>query len=106
MLFLHLQAIDQAYYYILFSRSLNRFYVGVTSDSVECRLQQHWDKLYGSRSFTARANDWEVVLTIPCNSLTQALRIEKYIKRMKSRRFIEQLIEDEAMLNRLKQRFA
>ena len=97
---------DQAFCYILLSRSLNRYYVGATSDSVECRLQQHLDKLYGSRSFTARADDWNVVLTIPCQSLTQALRMEKYIKRMKSRRYIGRLIEDEEMLNRLKQRFA
>ncbi len=96
----------EAYCYILFSKKLNRHYIGSTTGTVEERLQQHLSKLYGGLSFTAKADDWEIFLEISCDALSMALKMEKFIKRMKSRAFIERLSQDDELVNSLKQRFA
>jgi putative endonuclease len=81
----------QFFCYILYSKYLDSFYVGYTSDEVEKRLRQHNSAIYGGSSFTARARDWDIYLTIQCNSITQAILIERYIKRMKSKKYIRNL---------------
>jgi|GEM_PF-1843080 len=43
-------------------------------------------------AFTRIADDWELKLTIACENRLEALKVERYIKSMKSRRFIEKLI--------------
>ncbi len=42
--------------YIIYSNSINRYYVGVTSD-IESRIKKHNSNHKG---FTGRANDWEL----------------------------------------------
>jgi putative endonuclease len=42
-------------------------------------------------NFTKRASDWELFHEIVCNTRTQALEIESHIKRMKSRRYLQNL---------------
>ena len=77
--------------YILFSPSLNKFYIGATSNSAKHRLSQHLSDFYGKRKFTHAANDWYIFLEIPCSSYKQAMAIEKHIKKMKSKVFIHNL---------------
>ena len=77
--------------YILYSRSLGKFYVGATRTSIEDRLILHAKKVYGQKSFTASATDWELYLNIPTQTYEHALRLEKHIKSMKSRKYIENL---------------
>ena len=74
--------------YILHSLKLNRYYVGYTSNLKE-RLIFHENS--ESRKFTSKADDWEHYFTIDCNSKLQAVSIEKHIKRMKSKTYIENL---------------
>ena len=82
--------------YILFSEKLNRFYIG-TTDDVEKRLLEHNLALY-SDSFTSKGIPWELKLSYTCNSSKQAYELERFIKKMKSRKFIERLIEDESII--------
>jgi len=42
-------------------------------------------------SFTANAIDWELFYQIECKNIIQARKIEKHIKAMKSRKYIENL---------------
>jgi len=72
--------------YILYSKKLDRFYIGQTKDLNE-RLLLHTEKQFED-SFTSRANDWKLFHSIPCNSRTQAIQIESHIKKMKSRKYI------------------
>ena len=74
--------------YILHSEKLNRYYTGYTNN-LEERLLFH--KHPESRKFTAKANDWMLFFTIKCNSKKQALSIEKHVKRMKSKKYIQNL---------------
>lgn len=75
--------------YIIFSEKLNRFYIGYTSD-FDLRLDFH---LFSNekRKFTSNAKDWKLFLKIDYLSKTQALAIEKHIKSMKNKIYIENL---------------
>jgi putative endonuclease len=84
------------YVYILYSRKLDRFYVGRTED-LDFRLQLHNNPIE-SRKYTARGIPWELRLKIPCESKEQTIQAEKLIKQMKSRKFIESLLEDELLV--------
>jgi putative endonuclease len=76
--------------YVLYSSSIDQYYVGITTESVESRLYKHNEAFYG-KTFTSKVNDWVVYLEIPCECKQQMFMIEKHIKRMKSKKYIENL---------------
>ncbi|MRT94915.1 GIY-YIG nuclease family protein [Ancylomarina sp. 16SWW S1-10-2] len=77
--------------YILYSKSVDRYYVGCSKD-FEQRLLLHNDKVF-SGSYSTRAKDWGLFYKINCISIAQARRIESHIKSMKSRVYIENLLK-------------
>ncbi len=89
--------------YIIFSEKLNRFYIGVTQEGVEKRILNHNGHGYGERHYTATTNDWELFLFIESTDYSQAVRIEKHIKKMKSKTFIINLKQYPEIIERLKQ---
>ena len=89
--------------YILHSKDLNRFYIGFTTDLIK-RLFHHENP--ESRKFTAKAKDWAVFLEIECETDSQGLSIEKHMKKMKSRVFIENLIQYPEIIERLKEKYS
>ena len=78
--------------YILFSEKLNRYYIG-TTDDVERRLLEHNTFVYAN-SFTSKGVPWQLRFSYSCSSSHQAYSLELFIKKMKSRKFIERLVED------------
>src|SRR5687767_10870477 len=90
--------------YILYSSKLNRYYIGMT-ENLELRLQFH-NAPIESRKFTSKGIPWTLQASIPCDSKSQALRLEQFVKRMKSRVFIEKLISDTRLQHDLKNKFA
>ena len=76
------------YCYILYSPSRDTFYVGSTSLDTEQRLERHLSGYYGSKKFTSRFKDWEIYHYIICDTLSQAVKIERHIKKMKSKKYI------------------
>jgi putative endonuclease len=91
--------------YILYSKSLNRFYTGSSILNPPERLEMHLEKYYGESKFTAKTVDWQIFLIISCETIEQARRIEKHIKRMKSSRYIRNLITYPAILEKLKEQY-
>ncbi|WP_268225800.1 GIY-YIG nuclease family protein [Sinomicrobium oceani] len=91
------------YVYIIFSESLNRFYVGETID-LNKRLAEHNEGIY-TRSYTKKAQNWKLFFTIGCESKTQAIQIEKHIKRMKSVIYIKNLKLYPEIAERLKEKY-
>ena len=85
--------------YILHSNAIDRFYIGETPD-IQTRLQQHLEHHFKT-NFTKAANDWEVVLSKECGSRDDALYLERFIKRMKSKKFIVKIIENPQILDDL-----
>jgi putative endonuclease len=77
------------YTYILYSQSRDRYYIGSTANP-EQRLIRH---NAGATPSTKTGRPWVIVHTEVFDSKTEALKRENYLKRMKSRSFIENLIE-------------
>jgi len=78
------------YLYILYSRKLRRYYVGETPDLAH-RFLQHQGH-YFKKNFTRSAEDWKIILLKGVASREKALLLERFIKRMKSKKFIEKII--------------
>ena len=76
--------------YILFSDSLNRYYIGSTKNIAK-RIEAH---LWNHKGFTSKAKDWQLRYQEVFETKTEALTREKQIKRWKSRKMIEKLISD------------
>ena len=75
--------------YILYSKKLTRYYTGSCED-LSVRIKEHSGKKY-TQSYTSKADDWELYFEIPELSYSQARRIELHIKKMKSKKYIENL---------------
>ena len=90
--------------YILYSKSINRYYVGFTSD-IEERLKLQNNGHFGGKTFTFKASDWEQYLLIPCETAEQAVFIESKIKKMKSRKYIENLKNYPEMIEKIQKEF-
>jgi len=85
--------------YILFSKKLNRYYIGSCLD-LSKRLDEHLQGFYPD-SFTSKATDWELFLHINDLAYQQARQIELHIKKMKSKTYIENLKKYEDIQTRL-----
>jgi putative endonuclease len=83
------------YLYILKSKTKEKFYVGVSSNP-QRRLIYHNSI---EKGFTARYRPWEIVYAKEFHSKSEALKVERKIKRWKSRRMIELVIEGKIELH-------
>ena len=75
--------------YIIYSKKLDRYYVGYT-ENIDLRITQHNS---GISSFTSKAKDWTLVYNESFATREQAHHRELEIKRKKSRKYIEWLIQ-------------
>ena len=79
-----------AHTYILYSPSLDAYYVGHTELDPTERLNAH---LKDHSGFTAKAKDWKIVFQLVFESKSETYKFELQIKRWKSRRAIQNLIK-------------
>lgn len=77
-----------AYTYILYSKFLDTYYTGACNDDLEKRIKKHINHQYGSHRFTAQTDDWSLYLSFKCVDYAHAIRLERKIKAIKSRKFI------------------
>ena len=75
--------------YILFSKALDKYYIGYTSDSIEARLRKH---NANHKGFTGKNADWTIKHTQAFITKQEAMKREKQIKSWKSRVRMEQLV--------------
>ncbi len=78
-----------AFVYILYSPSINKFYVGSCKDLLD-RINDHLTKIFPD-AYTATVDDWTIYFVFENLTYSQARKIELHIKRMKSKKFIENL---------------
>ncbi|MFC0878468.1 GIY-YIG nuclease family protein [Saccharicrinis sp. FJH2] len=90
--------------YIIYSRLKDRFYIGETKD-IKRRLDKHNSGFYNNAS-TKFTKDWKLFLTIKCNNRSQALKLERYIKKMRNRKFYQKLQNNADMVNSLLTKFS
>ncbi|MEQ6118875.1 GIY-YIG nuclease family protein [Reichenbachiella sp. MALMAid0571] len=76
------------YFYIIYSKSLDRFYIGHTNN-MESRLSKHNAHHKG---FTGKVNDWVIVYNEEYLSKSEAYARERQVKSWKSRKKINGLI--------------
>lgn len=74
--------------YILQSEKDNSYYVGYTSN-IDVRLSFHNE---GLSQYTSAKRPWRVAYQESFESKSEAIKREKFIKRQKSRQYIESLI--------------
>lgn len=72
--------------YIIYSDTLNKFYVGQTAD-IDKRLCQH------NSNQNLGANDWKIRYSETFDTRSEAMKREKEIKNKKSRKYLEWLIQ-------------
>ncbi|HKK64013.1 MAG TPA: GIY-YIG nuclease family protein [Bacteroidales bacterium] len=87
--------------YILYSEKLDKFYIGASHEDVNNRLDKHINHSYGKHRFTAKTNDWVVFLNIDANDYPHAIRIERKIKSMKSKKYILNLKKYPELIQKL-----
>lgn len=73
--------------YILYSSSLEKYYVGSTHD-VDKRLQQHNS---GKGKFTSKGIPWILITTFESSSRTDAVRLELKIKKRGIKRYLQDM---------------
>ena len=75
--------------YILYSEVADKYYVGCTDDPYR-RLEEHNSKPYDT--FTSKYRPWKLRAYFMCGTNHGvAIQLERYIKKQKSRKLIEQL---------------
>ena len=77
--------------YILYSESIRKYYIGCSSEP-EKRLEFHNSPL--NKIWSKRGQPWVLKRTFLFPDKTAALQAEKTIKRMKSKVFIEKIVEN------------
>jgi putative endonuclease len=78
------------YFYILYSITIDKYYIGHTSESLDERLSKH---LSNHKGFTSRAKDWKIVYYENFLDKSQAYQRELEVKKWKSKFRIQKLIE-------------
>ena len=85
--------------YVVYSPKADKYYTG-ESINVPARLELHNSHKY-LKAFTKAASDWEIRLIFKCETKKDAVYLERYIKRMKSRKFIKKIIDRPEILNEI-----
>jgi putative endonuclease len=84
------------YIYIIYSNSSDIYYVGHSDDPFR-RLNEHNHSTF--TTFTSKHRPWEAAAFFAVGySKGEAMRIEKFIKRQKSRKLLERLVDAYAPL--------
>ena len=81
------------YTYILYSETLDKFYIGHTCENLDERLRKH---LSNHKGFTANIKDWKIIYFETFENKSLAYKRELEIKSWKSKTKIKKLIYDSA----------
>ncbi len=90
-----------SYTYIIYSNHLKKNYIGACAGSLDDRIRAHNDGIYGSHRFTATVGDWELKLALECDDYSHAIRLERKIKKMKSSKYIDNLLRYKEMRDKI-----
>lgn len=87
------------YFYIIYSYSTDSYYIGETRN-LENRIKKRNNHTF-QKAYTKKAIDWEYVLKYECSNRLNAQKIERFVKKMKSRIFIQKLINNPDIISKL-----
>ncbi len=83
------------YVYILHNSEIGKYYIGFTTN-LNLRLLEHNKHHHKSKFTRKNIGDWKLVYYETFTEKTKALKREKQIKKMKSKKYIENLIAQES----------
>ncbi len=83
--------------YIIYSESIDQYYTG-HSKNLQDRLTRHNE---GKSLATKRGVPWELKFSLAFDTRSEAIRSEKWIKSMKSRDVVEEVIKGEIELKNI-----
>ena len=82
--------------YILYSKAFDKYYIGHTNN-VHKRLEEH--NSVDNKSYTSKYQPWIVVCSFYAGEKRgTAMKIESFIKKQKSKLFIQKVIQDPYMI--------
>ena len=89
------------YIYILYSETSDKYYIGYSNDYY-ARVKQH--NTSERNTYTSKHRPWKLAAVFECGKDRGiAIRIERFIKRQKSRKLIEKIISSEKLGGELAQ---
>ncbi|MBK8954028.1 MAG: GIY-YIG nuclease family protein [Saprospiraceae bacterium] len=91
------------YVYIIYSKAIDRYYIGETED-FEQRLRWHNEHQFIG-SFTTRATDWERYLVFEMKDIQESRKFEAHLKSQKSRKYIESLKSNRKKITKLVEKY-
>ena len=74
--------------YILYSEKIDKYYIGSSHDP-QMRLYYH---NLGQKGWTKRGIPWKLVYQKEYKDKMDAMRVERHIKKLKSRKIVEKII--------------
>ena len=84
------------YIYILYSAGSDKYYLGYSSD-FQRRLRAHNTQEHFN-TYTSKHRPWELVAVFEVGPVeAEAIRIERFIKKQKSRTLIKTMVESETL---------
>jgi putative endonuclease len=89
--------------YVLYSNTLNRYYIGSCKD-LSYRIDQHINKDF-TNAFTAKVQDWTLYFYIDELEYKQARMIEQHIKKMKSSTYVKNLKQYPEIIKKLIEKY-
>ncbi|MFM7566713.1 MAG: GIY-YIG nuclease family protein [Flavobacteriales bacterium] len=87
--------------YILWSDNIKKFYVGVCHENLNQRIIAHNQHVYGKKSYSSITKDWALFLFIKTEDFSHAVRVERKIKSMKSKIFIQNLLKYPELISKI-----
>lgn len=79
------------YIYILYSESIDKFYIGYSKNPFE-RLEQHNSSMYNA--YTYKGRPWNIKAIYKTPSKSYAISIERFIKKQHSKSLFLKLIDN------------
>jgi putative endonuclease len=79
--------------YLLCSKKYDKYYIGYTKH-LPLRFWQH--NFLSKDSFTSKYRPWEIVISVPCTSESMAVRLERLLKKQKSKAFFNRWLRERA----------
>ena len=90
--------------YILYSPKLDSYYIGMSQEHIADRISKHNTSFYGAH-YTFKTSDWKLYYIIECVTISQAMKIEKHIKKMKSITYLKNLKKFETIQLKLLEKY-
>jgi len=81
--------------YILYSKTINKYYIGYSENPIK-RLEFHNSDF--NKIWSKRGKPWELMMTFPFESKSEALKAEKFIKKQKSSQYISSILQQQIII--------